>query len=66
MVVAPAASACEGRARTLLQQYLAAVNKTAAFVFYERLFGLWHVLHLALFAILLFAAVIRRVAVHLY
>ena len=24
---------------------LAAVNKTAAFVFYERLFALWHVLH---------------------
>ena len=52
--------------RTLLQQYLTAVNKTAAFVFYERLFGLWHVLHLPLFAILLFAAVIHVVAVHLY
>jgi hypothetical protein len=51
---------------TLLQQYIAAVNKTAAFVFYERLFGLWHVLHLPLFAILLFAAVIHVVAVHLY
>ncbi len=66
MVVPPAASACEGRARTLLQQDLAAVNKTAAFVFYERLFGLWHLLHLPLFAILLFAAVIHVVAVHLY
>jgi|SRR5262245_3508000 len=52
--------------RSLLQQYLTAVNKTAAFVFYERLFGLWHVLHLPLFAILLFAAVIHVVAVHLY
>ena len=52
--------------RTLLQQYLAAINKTAAFVFYERLFGLWHVLHLPLFAILLFAAVIHVVAVHRY
>jgi hypothetical protein len=52
--------------RRLLQQYLAAVNKTAAFAFYERLFGLWHVLHLPLFAILLFAAVIHVVAVHLY
>jgi hypothetical protein len=52
--------------RALLQQYIAAVNKTAAFVFYERLFGLWHVLHLPLFAILLFAAVIHVVAVHLY
>jgi hypothetical protein len=53
-------------ARTLIDEYLAAVNKTAAFQFYERLFGLWHVLHLPLFAILLFAAVIHVVAVHLY
>src|SRR5262245_56094579 len=52
--------------RTLLGRYLAAVNKSAAFVFYERLFGLWHVLHLPLFAILLVAAVIHVVAVHLY
>jgi hypothetical protein len=52
--------------RRLLAEYLAAVNKTAAFVFFERLFGLWHVLHLPLFAILLFAAVIHVVAVHLY
>ena len=53
-------------ARALIEQYLAAVNKTAAFQFYERLFGLWHVLHLPLFAILLFAAVIHVVAVHLH
>jgi hypothetical protein len=46
--------------------HLAAVNKTAAFVFYERLFALWHVLHVPLFALLLFAAVIHVVAVHLY
>ena len=54
------------RLRRLLKQYFAAVNKTAAFVFYERLFALWHVLHLPLFAILVFAAVIHVVAVHLY
>jgi hypothetical protein len=52
--------------RGLIEDYLAAVNKTAAFVFYERLFALWHVLHLPLFALLLFAAVIHVVAVHLY
>jgi hypothetical protein len=54
------------RLRKLLKQYLAAVNKTAAFVFYERLFALWHVLHLPLFAILVFAAIIHVLAVHLY
>jgi hypothetical protein len=52
--------------RGLIEHYLAAVNKTAAFVFYERLFALWHVLHVPLFALLLFAAVIHVVAVHLY
>ena len=52
--------------RNLLKQYFAAVNKTAAFVFYERLFALWHVLHLPLFAILVFAAIIHVLAVHLY
>ena len=54
------------RLRKLLKQYFAAVNKTAAFVFYERLFALWHVLHLPLFAILVFAAIIHVLAVHLY
>jgi hypothetical protein len=52
--------------RGLIEHYLAAVNKIAAFVFYERLFALWHVLHVPLFALLLFAAVIHVVAVHLY
>jgi len=55
-----------GRVRRLLRQYFVAVNKTAAFAFYERVFALWHVLHLPLFAILVFAAVIHVVAVHLY
>ena len=54
------------RLRQLLEQYFAAVNKTAAFVLYERLFALWHVLHLPLFAILVFAAIIHVLAVHLY
>jgi hypothetical protein len=52
--------------RQHLKLYFAAVNRAAAFVFYERLFALWHVLHLPLFAILVFAAVIHVVAVHLY
>jgi hypothetical protein len=46
--------------------HLAAVRKAAAFEFYDRLFGLWHVLHLPLFIILIFAASIHVVAAHLY
>jgi hypothetical protein len=50
----------------LVALHLAAVGKVAAFAFYERLFGLWHVLHLPLFFILILAAAIHVVAVHLF
>lgn len=46
--------------------HLAAVRKAAAFAFYERLFALWHVLHLPLFILLVLAAIIHVVAVHFY
>jgi hypothetical protein len=46
--------------------HLAAVKKAAAFEFYDRLFGLWHVLHVPLFIILLLAASIHVVAAHFY
>ena len=50
----------------LVRLHLAAVRKAAAFEFYDRLFGLWHVLHLPLFVILIFAASIHVVAAHLF
>jgi hypothetical protein len=50
----------------LVRLHLAAVRKAAAFEFYDRLFGLWHVLHLPLFIILIFAAGIHVVAAHLF
>jgi hypothetical protein len=50
----------------LIALHLAAVRKAAAFAFYERLFALWHVLHLPLFILLVLAAVIHVVAVHFY
>ena len=50
----------------LITLHLAAVRKAAAFSFYERLFALWHVLHLPLFILLILAAVIHVVAVHFY
>ena len=52
--------------RTLLAEYFAAVNRAAAFAFYERLFALWHVLHMPLFILLVLAAIVHVVAVHLY
>jgi hypothetical protein len=50
----------------LITVHLAAVRKAAAFAFYERLFALWHVLHLPLFFLLVLAAVVHVVAVHFY
>ena len=52
--------------RKLLGQYFAAVNRAAAFAFYERLFALWHVLHLPFFILLVLAAIVHVIAVHLY
>lgn len=45
---------------------LQATRQVAEFQAYERLFSLWHVLHLPLFFILLIAGVVHVVAVHVY
>lgn len=55
-----------GAVSELVDLHLAATQKAAAFAFYERLFGLWHVLHLPLFVILIIAAAIHVVAAHLF
>jgi hypothetical protein len=55
-----------GAIAELVGLHLAAVRKAAAFAFYERLFGLWHVLHLPLFFILVLAAAVHVVAAHLF
>ena len=46
--------------------HLVAVRKAAQFTIYERLFSLWHFLHLPLFLMLVIAAIAHVVAVHLY
>ncbi len=43
--------------RGLLSAYLESVRRIVAFAFFERLFGLWHVLHMPLFIILVVSAV---------
>lgn len=49
-----------------LLEYFAATRKAAQFAFYERLFALWHMLHLPMFLFLIAATIIHIVAVHLY
>jgi hypothetical protein len=52
--------------RRLLRHYFTAVNRAAAFAFYERLFALWHILHLPLFVLLILAAIVHVIGAHLY
>ncbi len=53
-------------ARRLLGSYLFAVCQVAEFNLFERLFALWHMLHLPLFFIMFVASVVHVFAVHMY
>jgi hypothetical protein len=50
----------------LVEHYMLALRQAAAFKVYERLFSLWHVLHLPLFFMMLITAIIHIFAVHIY
>ena len=52
--------------RHQLKSYLAVTRKVAELSFYERLFSLWHVLHLPLFLMMIISGVIHVYAVHAY
>ena len=54
------------RVKYHLDMYIAAMRKASRLALFERLFGLWHILHLPLFVILVFAATVHVIAVHLY
>jgi hypothetical protein len=49
-----------------VNRYTLALRKTAAFRVYERLFSLWHILHLPLFIMMIITAVVHVFAVHMY
>jgi hypothetical protein len=53
-------------ARRYAEARLAAARRVAEFQSCERLFGLWHVLHLPLFGMLLVAGIVHVFAVNLY
>ena len=52
-------------ARTVTH-YTLALRRIAAFRVYERLFSLWHILHLPLFFMMIITAIIHIFAVHMY
>lgn len=49
-----------------LDAYLRTTAHAERFLLYERLFSLWHLLHLPLFFLLVLAAVVHVIAVHLF
>lgn len=53
-------------ARQYLSVYFATARKVVGFNLYERLFALWHVLHVPLFIILVITSVMHVLAVHMY
>lgn len=52
--------------RRLVHRYLKTLVRLAHFRVYERLFSLWHVLHVPLFVLLVISAAIHVLAVHMY
>lgn len=53
-------------ARKYVRNYTALSGRIAQFSFYERLFGLWHVLHLPIFFMMILSALVHVLAVHMY
>jgi hypothetical protein len=51
---------------THVEDHLALIRKVGQFTLYDRLFSLWHVLHVPLFLMLLLTAVVHVWAVHAY
>lgn len=52
--------------RNYIRGYTGLMGRVAQFSFYERLFGLWHVLHLPMFFMMVLSALVHVLAVHMY
>jgi hypothetical protein len=51
---------------THISTYMNSLSRVSQFTFYERLFSLWHVLHLPIFFVMVMAALLHVLAVHMY
>jgi hypothetical protein len=65
-VVAAECTQLRRTARTYIDRRLAATQRVAEFQGYERLFSLWHALHIPLIFMLIIAAVVHVIAVNVY
>jgi hypothetical protein len=55
-----------GAARALVRVYLTAAQRAAQFRTYDRLFSLWHTVHIPFVYILAASAIVHVIAVHMY
>jgi hypothetical protein len=53
-------------AKAHVHSYLDAVAKASGLAFYDRLFAMWHLLHMPLYFLLILTGIIHVIAVHLY
>jgi len=49
-----------------IRDYTKLMTRVAKFTVYERLFGIWHVLHLPIFFVMVLSALVHVLAVHMY
>lgn len=54
------------QALSYLNTYFQATHKVLEFHFYERLFALWHIVHLPFFLMMLLSGIVHVIAVHMY
>ncbi len=54
------------RSSRFVSSYVKLLGRVAQFSFYERLFSLWHVFHLPIFIVMVLAALVHVLAVHMY
>ena len=53
-------------ASKFIRDYMSLIGRVAQFSFYERLFALWHILHLPIFLLMIVSALFHVLAVHMY
>lgn len=53
-------------ASKFIRDYMSLIGRVAQFSFYERLFALWHVLHLPIFLLMIVSSLFHVLAVHMY
>jgi len=54
------------KSRKLVSRYLRAILRVTQFHVFERLFSLWHVIHVPLLYLLVISAIVHVIAVHMY